>query len=130
MTNPKFSVAPGAARKPLPGVKIDRLESMTGGWFVGDFSPAAYRTGDAEVGVQHFPAGYCGVSHHHKVATEVTLLLLGRARMAGQDLFPGDILTLSPGTSSIFEALEDCVTVVVKHPGVLNDKYSDEKSPC
>lgn len=50
--------------------------------------------------------------------------------MAGQHLTAGDILTLLPDTSSTFEALTDCVTVVVKHPGALNDKYSDENASC
>lgn len=102
------------------------LREMKGGWFVGAFSPAAYFTRDTEVAVQTFPAGYCGPLHHHKVATETTLLLSGKAKMAGHILEGGDILVLPPCVSSSFEALEDCVTVVVKHPGALNDKYIDE----
>ncbi|MFP3524596.1 cupin domain-containing protein [Pantoea sp. SIMBA_072] len=114
------------SKSPTQAVRRSRLTDMTGGWFIGDFFPAAYRTPDTEVAVQRFPAGYCGAPHHHRVATEVTLLLTGEANMAGEHLTAGDILTLSPGTSSAFEALTDCVTVVVKHPGVLNDKYPDE----
>lgn len=110
----------------LAGVKKDRLDGMKGGWFVGSFQPAAYTTKDVEVAVQHFAAGYSGEPHHHKVATEVTLLLSGKALMAGECLIAGDILTIEPGVSCSFEALEDCVTVVVKHPGALNDKYIDE----
>ncbi|MHA6679788.1 cupin domain-containing protein [Enterobacter cloacae] len=102
------------------------IKDMVGGWFVGAFSPAAFNTPDVEVAVQRFSAGQRGKLHHHKIATEVTLLLSGRARMAGHILEAGDIITLSPGVSSSFEALEDCVTVVVKHPGALNDKYMDE----
>lgn len=111
---------------PPSGAALHRLTEMTGGWFIGAFFPAAYATHDVAVAVQRFPAGYRGDAHHHKVATEVTLLLSGRARMAGCELFPGDILTLAPGTSCRFEALDDCVAVVVKHPGALNDKYCDE----
>lgn len=107
-------------------IKQFSLEDMTGGWFVGDFTPAALNIPAVEVGVQSFKAGECTVSHHHKIATEVTLLLSGLAKMAGHVLKPGDILTLPPGISSTFEAIEDCVTIVVKHPGVLNDKYIDE----
>lgn len=107
------------------GIKRDQLSDMKGGWFVGAFSPAAFTTTEVEVAVQHFPAGYCAEWHHHKIATEVTLLLSGRACMAGIELKSGDILTLSPGTSSSFYALETCTTVVVKLPGALNDKYLD-----
>lgn len=104
-----------------------RLAEMKGGWFVGAFSPAALHTSDAEVAVQHFPAGYQSGYHHHKLATEVTLLLSGEARMGDEQLLAGDIITLMPGISASFIALTDCVTVVVKHPGVLNDKYLDEE---
>ncbi|RTP97310.1 hypothetical protein EKN38_22370 [Enterobacter sp. WCHEn045836] len=107
-------------------MKKHNIKDMIGGWFVGSFSPAAFNTSDVEIAVQKFSAGHRGKLHHHKIATEVTLLLSGRARMAGHILDAGDILTLPPGISSSFEALEDCVTVVVKHPGALNDKYMDE----
>lgn len=106
------------------GITLARLSEMTGGWFIGNFTPVAHRTADVEVAVQHFPAGYHGTAHYHRVATETTLLLSGKAEMAGILLAPGDILTLAPGTPSRFIALEDCVTVVVKHPGVLNDKFT------
>jgi len=114
------------ATSPPSGVTRYTLSAMTGGWFVGAFSPAAYATPDVEVAVQRFASGECAPAHHHKRATEITLLVSGKAVMAGCLLFPGDILTLAPGTSSSFVALEDCVTVVVKHPGALNDKYLDE----
>lgn len=112
---------------PLPeGVKLDQIATMKGGWFVGAFSPAVLTTSDVEVAVQHFPAGYCGERHYHKIATEVTLLLSGRACMAGIELKSGDILTLAPGTPTSFYALEECTTLVVKLPGALNDKYLDD----
>ncbi|WP_256971562.1 cupin domain-containing protein [Enterobacter sp. J49] len=107
-------------------IKQFKLKDMAGGWFVGDFAPAALDTSAVEVAVQHFKAGEHSTAHHHKIATEVTLLLSGLAVMAGRTLEPGDIVTLPPGVSSSFEAISDCVTVVVKHPGVLNDKYIDE----
>lgn len=104
-------------------VRRSCLSEMKGGWFVGAFVPSACYTADVEVAVQNFPAGYQGGVHHHKIATEVTLLLAGVARMAGEIMMPGDIVTLAPGTASAFEALTACTTVVVKHPGALNDKY-------
>lgn len=107
-------------------ISHSRLDTMTGGWFVGDFSPVALSTPDVEVAVQCFPAGYQSAAHHHKIATEVTLLLSGEALMVGKKLIAGDILTLRPGVSSSFFAVTDCVTVVVKHPAALNDKYVDD----
>lgn len=108
----------------LPVVEHHRLEDMVGGWFVGAFSPAALRTDAAEVSVKRYSAGDTEDSHEHRIATEVTLLLHGRALMCGREVVAGDILVLPPGTPTAFAALEDCTTVVVKTPSVLGDKHS------
>lgn len=100
-----------------------RLEAMTKGWFVGSFDPTALATDACEVAVKHYHAGDTEALHHHKVATEITLVLAGRIRMAGREWGPNDIIVLEPGEASEFEALTDAVNVVVKTPGALNDKY-------
>lgn len=104
-------------------MKHDRLESMTKGWFVGAFDPTAHSTEKCEVAVKKYHAGEKENSHYHKVATEVTLILSGSVRMAGSTWKDGDIITLSPGEVTDFEALTDAVTVVVKTPSVPHDKY-------
>jgi quercetin dioxygenase-like cupin family protein len=101
-----------------------QLSDMVGGWFVGAFAPTALHNDGTEVAVQRFAAGTAEAPHQHRVATEVTLLLSGRARMCGRTLEAGEILVLPPGTVSGFEAVTDCVTVVVKTPSVPGDKYS------
>ena len=103
-----------------------RLEDMVGGWFVGAFTPVALACAGAEVAVKTYHAGAMEMAHEHRVATEVTLLLSGRARMCDRELSAGDIVVLPPGTVTGFEAVEDCVTVVVKTPSVLGDKYEVE----
>ncbi|WP_449567277.1 cupin domain-containing protein [Lelliottia nimipressuralis] len=123
------STTDSAAEMP-PGLSRYALSAMTCGWFVGAFTPTALDTDVVEVAVQHFPADYRGRAHHHRIATEVTLLLAGEARMGGVLLGPGDILRVEPGVSTTFDALTPCVTVVVKLPGALNDKYDDEEGVC
>ena len=100
-----------------------RLDEMTRGWFVGDFTPAAFRTSDAEVAVQQYRAGDQEARHVHKVATEITLILGGRARMCGREWGHGDIVVLDPGEPTDFLALTDVTTVVVKSPSLPSDKY-------
>jgi len=97
---------------------------MTKGWFVGDFAPAALRTGAAEVAVKTYAAGTVEPRHLHKVAPEVTLILHGRARMNDVVREAGDIVVIEPGESTDFEALTDVTTVVVKTPSVAGDKYA------
>ena len=105
------------------------LNDMVKGWFVGAFAPTALKTDAVEVGVKHYKAGAAEALHHHKVATEVTVVLDGQARMNGQVYGSGDILVIHPGEATDFEALTDLTTVVVKLPGALNDKY-EGAAPC
>ncbi|GAB1584227.1 cupin domain-containing protein [Phyllobacterium phragmitis] len=100
-----------------------RLTDFKRGWYVGGFAPTLYKTTDVEVAVQTFAAGEKEPVHCHKIATEITVIVSGRARMNTMTLEAGDIVELSPGEYSDFEALEDTVTTVVKIPGALNDKY-------
>lgn len=104
-------------------MKHDRLEKMVKGWFVGAFRPVAHSTEVCEVGVKYYNAGERESAHHHKVATEVTLILSGKVRMMGRTWLDGDIITLSPGETTDFEAITDAITVVVKTPSILGDKY-------
>jgi hypothetical protein len=103
---------------------VSELSLMTKGWFVGDFTPAAYRTSDAEVAVKRYRAGDREEFHVHRIATEITVLVSGAARMAGRRLEAGAIVRLDPGEGTDFLALEDSVTVVVKVPSVRGDKYA------
>lgn len=103
---------------------------MIRGWFVGGFEPTLYKTTDVEVAIQHFKAGDKEASHCHKIATEITVIISGRARMKRNEVTAGDIIRIPPGEYIDFEALEDTVTAVVKLPGALNDKYLEDKKSC
>jgi hypothetical protein len=100
-----------------------RLEDMVKGWFVGDFEPSAFKTNDCEVAVKSYSAGDREPLHHHKIATEITLVLLGEVWMVEKKWGPGDIIVLHPGDATDFMAITDCTNVVVKIPGSLYDKY-------
>lgn len=104
-------------------MKISDFQNMTGGWFAGDFDPAGLWTKDAECGVKRYRAGDYEPRHVHKVVTEVTLLLEGRAKMNGVELQQGKIVALKPGESTDFLALTDAVTVVMKTPSRPRDKH-------
>ena len=100
-----------------------RLSDMTDGWFVGMFQPAVFNTNSCEVAMKTYTAGAKEPLHHHRLATEITLVVSGQIRMAGSEWGPGDIIVLSPGESSGFEAITDAKNVVIKLPGALDDKY-------
>jgi hypothetical protein len=108
-----------------PSYETAKLSDFVKGWFVGEFDPTLHKTPDVEVGIKYYRKGDREVSHHHNIATELTAVVSGRVYMLGHEFCAGDIVKIRPGTSTEFEALEDSVTVVVKHPGARDDKYLD-----
>jgi len=99
------------------------LESMTKGWFIGPFTPSLLKTNSFECAVKRYLAGDHENAHIHKVATEYTVVVEGRVRMNGVLYERNDIIVIEPGESTDFEAITDVVTMVVKIPAVLGDKY-------
>jgi hypothetical protein len=106
-------------------MRFDKLDNMTRGWFVGDFTPTGLKTTDVEVGIKSYKAGDKEKPHHHRIATEVTTIISGVVRFNGLEFTCGDIITIEPFESVAFESVTDSVTVVVKTPGAKNDKYED-----
>jgi hypothetical protein len=104
-------------------MKEAQLRDMVQGWFVGNFEPSIALSTACEVAVKHCAAGYCQGIHHHRVSTEITVVVSGRVRMMGKILEPGDIMLLEPGEATGFAALTDAVCAVVKLPSVRDDKY-------
>jgi anti-sigma factor ChrR (cupin superfamily) len=104
-------------------MKVEKLDQFTRGWIVGGFEPTLYKTTDVEVAVQHFEKGVKEASHCHKIATEITVIVSGLAKMNGQIIEAGSVVKIEPGEYTDFEALENTTTAVVKLPGALNDKY-------
>lgn len=104
-------------------MKHAQLDNMVKGWFVGDFAPTAFKTEACEVAVKNYKAGDKENAHFHKISTEITLVLSGKVKMSGKEWNAGDIIVLSPGEITDFEAITDTVNIVVKTPGALNDKY-------
>lgn len=104
-------------------MKSDNLINMKGGWFIGNFYPSLFRTNDCEVAVKSYKKGDKEGKHYHKIATEYTVVIKGKVKMFGNVYEEGDIIIVEPGDATDFEALEDAMNVVVKIPGVNDDKY-------
>ena len=104
-------------------VKTAKIKDMTKGWFVGNFEPTLYKTNDVEVAVKSYSAGTYENRHYHKIATEITVVINGTVEMNGVPYTRGDIIIMDPGETTDFLALTDAENVVVKLPGVNNDKY-------
>jgi quercetin dioxygenase-like cupin family protein len=104
-------------------MNVDRIENMTNGWFIGNFQPSLLKTQEVEVAFKSYIAGQKESAHHHKIATEFTLIASGEVKMNDQIFTQGDIITIYPNEVVAFEAITNATTVVVKLPSVSNDKY-------
>lgn len=101
-----------------------RLDNYVRGWFIGNFEPSVIKTNDVEVAVKEYSRGEYDPKHYHKKATEITVVLHGLVKMNGEIYAKGDMIIIKPNDISDLEALEDnTITVVVKYPGINNDKY-------
>lgn len=103
-----------------------KLDDMVRGWFVGNFNPSVFKTNDVEVGIKEYKKGDYEEKHHHKIATEITVIISGEAKMNDKIYHKGDIIVIKPNESTDFLALKDTISVVVKLPGANNDKYLGE----
>ena len=106
-------------------MEIVKIKDFIGGWFVGNFEPSLFKTNDVEIGIKYYKSGDCEGYHHHKIATEFTVIISGKVLMDGKTYEAGEIITIKPNISTNFEAITDAVTVVVKIPGANKDKYVD-----
>jgi len=104
-------------------MKVASLADMVKGWFIGPFTPTLMHSEHFECAVKRYSAGDREHSHVHRVATEFTVIVEGRAKMNGVVLEKDTIVQVQPGESADFEALDDTVTFVVKVPAVPDDKY-------
>lgn len=103
-----------------------KLSDMTGGWFIGNFEPSLQKTNDVEVAVKQYSKGQSEKKHHHKIATEYSVIISGTVEILGKTFQAGDIIIVQPNESIDFKAITEVTTVVVKLPGAQNDKYIDE----
>lgn len=109
-------------------MRVEKINDMVKGWFVGNFEPTIYKTNDCEVAVKSYKKGDMEEKHFHKIATEVTVIVKGKVKMFDSVFSEGDIIVVEPGDTTAFEALEESVNVVVKLPGANDDKYVVEEN--
>jgi hypothetical protein len=102
------------------------LNEMFKGWFVGHFNPTIIDTNDVEVAIKRYNKNDYEDLHHHKIATEITVIIDGYVEMNSTIYAPNDIIVIMPGESTNFKCLTDnVITCVIKYPGANNDKYID-----
>lgn len=104
-------------------MEIFKMKDMKGGWFVGDFDGAAYRTKGFEVSHKIHPKGEKWDKHYHSIAIEINCLIKGEMIIGGKTLVEGDIFIIHPNEIADPEFLKDCELIVIKTPSVPGDKH-------
>jgi hypothetical protein len=104
-------------------MKVDKIENMKGGWFIGNFEPSVYKTDQFEVSYKFHFKGEKWDFHYHTEVTEINYLVKGVMTLQNKTLMGGDIFTLEPFEIADPEFLTDCELIVVKIPSA-NDKVN------
>jgi len=104
-------------------IKTSRLENMTRGWLIGDFTPSIFRTSAFEVGYLRHKKDECWPAHVHLEADEMNVLIRGKMRINNESIECGDIFVIKKGmlTKALFE--EDCEILCIKVPSIPSDKF-------
>ena len=108
-------------------MKLSRIEDTIGGWFVGNFDKAAYRTDACEVSYKYHHKGEHWPAHYQEKIIEINLMVRGQMKMQDKILLSGDIFIIYPYEIADPEFLTDCEVVCVKVPGITNDKVTVQK---
>jgi mannose-6-phosphate isomerase-like protein (cupin superfamily) len=103
-------------------MKVSRIEDYNGGWYIGNFNPAAYKTSGFEVSYKVHKQGEIWDWHYHEHLDEINFIVRGKMNIQGKTLVSGDIFILEPMEIADPEFLEDCEIVCIKSPNITNDK--------
>ena len=104
-------------------MEILKFKDMIGGWFVGNFTPTAYKTTDFEVCYKTHKAGEKWETHYHKEGTEINLLIEGEMTIQNKTIKSGDIFIFKPFEIADPEFLTDCTLIIIKTPSIPGDKF-------
>ena len=98
------------------------IDTFKGGWFVGPFKETAFSTSACEVAYKTHSAGDAWDTHYHAFADEINYLISGKMKINGQLLVAPVVFVIAKGEVAGPEFITDVSMIVVKVPGVLNDK--------
>tara|TARA_A100000172_G_scaffold80681_1_gene70939 strand:+ start:1096 stop:1416 length:321 start_codon:yes stop_codon:yes gene_type:complete len=104
-------------------MKVHKIKDMTGGWFIGNFSPNVFKTKNFEVGYHVHKKGDPTQNHYHKQSTEINVITKGKMIVNNQHLKKGDIFIFEPYEVSEAKFLEDTELIVVRNASLPKDKF-------
>ena len=103
-------------------MKRYRFDDMKLGYFVGDFTPTAFRTTACEVAYKIHRAHEPWPKHYQRTATEINLLIHGMMKIGRTILHAGEIFVIAPKEAIQPIFLTRCEIICVKVPSDPTDK--------
>ena len=104
-------------------MKINKLSKMKGGWFIGNFTPNAFKTKKFEVSYKIHKKGEKWDKHYHKKSKEINLIIKGKMKIRNKILQKGDIFTLNKFEIADPVFYKSTHVICVKIPSSKNDKF-------
>ena len=102
--------------------KFDAAQ-FVGGWFVGNFSPAAYKTDAFEVSYKEHYAGEYWATHYHAQSDEINYLISGKMEINEEQLEGPVVFLISKNEIARPVFHTDVKLIVVKVPSIPGDKF-------
>jgi mannose-6-phosphate isomerase-like protein (cupin superfamily) len=98
------------------------VKDTIGGWYIGNFEKAVYKTKTFEASYKKHQKGEVYGWHYHQHLDEINLVVSGKIKIHGNTFGPGDVFVLEPYDIADPEFLEDCEIICIKAPNITNDK--------
>lgn len=103
-------------------MKTGNVSTTVGGWYIGNFENAIYKTNGFEASYKKHKKGEKYGWHYHQYLDEINLVVSGKIKIQGQVFSVGDIFILEPYDIADPEFIEDCEIICIKSPNITNDK--------
>ena len=90
------------------------IDNMIQGWFVGDFTPSAFKTDKCEIAIKKYLEGDIEPLHKHINADEIVCVLQGKVQIQDIEFKPSEISYVKVNEPTNLIALEDSVCLFIK----------------
>ena len=108
---------------------VSNIEKYHNGWFVGNFSPAIFKSPQFELAHHTHLAMEKTTPHIHKETTELNYVISGELIVSDRYLTSGDIWIYEKGEVSDVRFLSNTSLIILRWPSIPGDKYDAPDCP-
>ena len=90
---------------------------------VDEFKPSFFKSSLYEIEILKYKLGEKHIFYYHKISSEINLLLKGKMKINGCNIYTTQIFIYEPKQIICREFLEDCEILCIKIPSINDDNY-------